>query len=33
MGSADIALVCGLKFRMGFQNRLWVNSDADYKLV
>ena len=27
--SAEIALVCGLKVRVGCQNRLFVNLDAD----
>ena len=31
--SADIALVCGLNFQMGCQNRLSVNSDADEALA
>ena len=29
MASAEFALVCGLKVRLGCQNRLCVNSDAD----
>ena len=29
MASVEIALVCGLKVRVGCQNRLCVNSDAD----
>ena len=29
MASAEIALVFGMKVRMGCQNRLCVNSDAD----
>ena len=29
MLSAEIVLVCGLKVRMGCQDRLCVNSDAD----
>ena len=28
MASAEIALVCGLKVRVGCQDRLCVNSDA-----
>ena len=33
MASADIALVCGLKFQVGCQDRLHVNSDADKALA
>ena len=33
MASADIALVCGLNFQVGCQNRLRVNSDADEALA
>ena len=33
MASAEIGLVCGLKVRMGCQDRLCVNSDADEALV
>ena len=33
MASADIALVCGLNFQMGCQDRLRVNSDADQALA
>ena len=33
MASAEIALVCGLKVRVGCQNRLRVNSDADEALA
>ena len=33
MASADIALVCGLKFQVGCQIRLHVNSDADEELA
>ena len=33
MTSAEIALVCGLKVQMGFQDRLCVNSDADKALA
>ena len=29
MASAEIALVFGMKVRMGCQNRVCVNSDAD----
>ena len=29
MASTDIALVCDLKFQVGSQDRLHVNSDAD----
>ena len=29
MVSVEIALMCGLKVRVGCQNRLCVNSDAD----
>ena len=29
MESAEIALVCCLKIRVGWQDRLCVNSDAD----
>ena len=29
MASAEIALVCGLKVRVGCKDRLYVNSDAD----
>ena len=29
MASAKIALVCGLKVRVGYQDRLCGNSDAD----
>ena len=29
MASAEIALVCGLKVRVGCQDRLCVNLDAD----
>ena len=29
MASAEIALVCGLKVRVGCQDTLCVNSDAD----
>ena len=29
MASADIALVCGLKFQVGCQDRIRVNSDAE----
>ena len=29
MASADIAIVCGLYFQLGCQDRLRVNSDAD----
>ena len=29
MASAEIVLVCGLKVRLGCQDRLCVNSDAD----
>ena len=31
--SAEIALVCDLKFRMGCQDRRCVNSDADETLA
>ena len=33
MASADIALVCGLNFEVGCQDRLHVNSDADEALA
>ena len=33
MASAEIALVCGLKDRMGCQDRLCVNSDVDETLA
>ena len=33
MASADIALVGGLKFQVGFQDRLLVKSDADETLA
>ena len=33
MASADTALVCGLKFQMGCQDRIRVNSDADEALA
>ena len=33
MASADIALVCGLKFQAGCQDRLRVNPDADEALA
>ena len=33
MSSAEIALVCGLKVRMGCQYRLCVNSEADETLA
>ena len=33
MASAEIALVCGLKVRMGCQDKLWVNSDTDEALA
>ena len=33
MASTEIVLVCGLKVRVGCQNRLWVNSDADETLA
>ena len=29
MASAEIALMCGLKVRVGYKDRLCVNSDAD----
>ena len=32
MADADIALVCGLKFWVGCQDRLCFNSDADETL-
>ena len=32
MATADIALVCGLNFRVGCQDRLCVNLDADKSL-
>ena len=32
-GSADIALVCGLNFQVGCQDRLRVNSAADEALA
>ena len=33
MGNADIALVCGLHFQVGYQGKLRVNSDADEALA
>ena len=33
MASADIALMCGLKFQVVCQDRLRVNSDADKALA
>ena len=33
MTSAEIALVCGLKARVGCQDKLCVNSDADETLA
>ena len=33
MASAEIALVCGFKARVGCQDSLCVNSDADETLV
>ena len=33
MASAGIALVCGLKVRVGCQDRLCANSDADETLA
>ena len=33
MASAEIALVCGLKVRVGCQERLCMNSDADETLA
>ena len=33
MASAEVALVCGLKFRMGCQDRLCGNLDADETLA
>ena len=33
MASAEIALVCGLKVRVGCQDWLCVNSDADETLA
>ena len=33
MASTEIALVCGLKVRVGYHDRLCVNSDADETLV
>ena len=33
MARAEIALVCGLKVRVGCQDRLWVISDADETLA
>ena len=33
MANAEIALVCGLKVRVGYQDRLCVNSDADETLA
>ena len=33
MASAEIALVCALKVRVGCQNRLCVNSDGDEALA
>ena len=33
MATAEIALVCGLEVRVGCQDRLCVNSDADETLA
>ena len=33
MASAEIALVCGLKVRVGCPDKPWVNSDADETLA
>ena len=33
MASAEFALVCGLKVRVGCQDRLCMNSDADETLA
>ena len=33
MASAEIALVCGLRVRVGCQDRLCVNLDADKALA
>ena len=33
MASVEIALVCGLKVRVGCQDRLYVNLDADKTLA
>ena len=33
MASAEIALVCGVKVRLGCQDRLCVNSGADEALA
>ena len=33
MASAEIAFVCGLKVRVGCQDRLCVNSNADETLA
>ena len=33
MANADIALVCGLNFEVGCQDRLRVNSNADETLA
>ena len=33
MASAQIALVCGVKVRVGCQDKLCVNSDADETLA
>ena len=33
MASADIALVCGLNFHVGYQDRPSVNFDADEALA
>ena len=33
MASADVAILCGLKARVGCQDRLRVNSDADKTLA
>ena len=33
MASVEIAFVCGLEVRVGCQNRLCVNSDADETLA
>ena len=33
MASADIALVSGLNFQVGYQDRLRVNSDVDEALA
>ena len=33
MASAEIAIECGLRARVGYQNKLCMNSDADETLA